>query len=369
MKYLSGILGLALLSGTANAIELVHQRNSINDFVEVTLDCHAYSSGGWIAIYAEDAKLSQYGSSKTDWFYLNQGGDDCLFEFAPRDTEGTYYLRLFETSSYDAADEELAIQISTGPGRVREPAPAVAEIDNDNFWISAPASQLKANESFKVGINCHETGLTYGSRSMVVQLMPAGDNPNGEPSGKFQKEWYWMKNRQAGAPCYYNFAGQTPGDYEIMVFQSDQQEIRVRLPITFASSQAGDPIKKSFDIGIIEQPANKVWDPVRGKNNCIKLVDNNTITNRCRNPVSVTMLQQHNGTGWAPRPAMSIATKEQQTLDFTAELSVGWFACPLDDTECMAVQSCLADLKANWKSHYSTDSETRCNYSGHYMPL
>ncbi len=368
MKYLNGIMGLVLLSGSANAIELIHQRNTVNDLVEVTLDCHAYSSGGWIAIYESNAKLSQYGSSKKDWFYLNQGGDDCLFAFAPREAEGTYYLRLFETSSYDAADEELAIQISTDPGREREPEPAVAETDNENFWISAPASQLKANETFKVGINCHEPGLTYSGRGMVVQLMQAGENPNGQTSGKFQQQWYWMKNRKAGAPCYYEFAGQPAGDYEIIVFQSDQPEVRARLPVTFAASQAGEPIRQSFDINKIEQPTN-TWDPVRGKNNCIKLVDNNTIMNRCRNPVSVTMLQLYNGTGFEPRSAISIPAKEQQSLDFTAELSVGWFACMPDDSECMAVQACLADLKANWKSHYSTDNETRCNYSGHYMPL
>lgn len=364
-KYISGIALFAITTSTFS-LELIHPTNTAEDIVQVTLDCYAYEDKAWIAIYEQDAKLSQYGNSKKDWYYLNQG-NDCVFDLAPRDKPGKYVIRLFETYDPVNPTEELEIEITTGPGRAKKAPPAVAVTDNDSFWLSLSASQFKSNTDVTVGINCHDPSATYTGRDMLIHLVTAGTTNSGKPQGTFMKDWYYLKNHQSGDPCHFVFAGREAGNYELQVFQMDETEVRAQVPVLIASSQSGSAIKQPFDISVVEHAVKK-WDPVRGKNNCANLVPPASVENRCRKPITVTMLMLAGGTGYEPRDSITLASKEQKPLDFTPELSVGWFACMLDDQKCLAAQSCLADLKAKWESHFSLDNETRCNFAGKYIP-
>ncbi|MBX2880317.1 MAG: hypothetical protein KTR32_10320 [Granulosicoccus sp.] len=367
MKKLISAIGFLMATTGANALELVHPENTVSDEVEVTLDCFAYQSSAWIAIYDSEGKLSQYGSSQKDWFYLSQA-EDCVFAFAPREKEGTYVVRLFETSSYDKADEEMTVEITAGAGRPKAAPPAIAAIDNDNFWVSVPAAQMQADMDIKVGINCHDMYQTYTGRGLLIQLAPSGHDPAGAVSGKFQQDWYWLKNFQQGDPCYYEFAGRPAGNYEILVFEQDEMHVRARVPFTIAASQSGGTVKQAFDINKIEKVVEQ-WNPVRGNNNCINALDRSTVENRCRKPVAVTILKLRNGVEYAPAMTMTIESGNQQPLDFKAEFSMGWLACMLDDEDCMKAQSCLADIQANPDANTYFEIESHCNFSGKYVPI
>jgi len=367
MKKLFGAIGFLLASSGVNALELVHPTNTTNDEVEVTLDCFAYQSGAWIAIYEQEAKLSQYGSSKKDWFYLNQA-DDCVFAFAPRETQGNYIVRLFETSSYERADEEMIVEITAGEGRPKAAPPAIAAIDNVNFWVSVPSAQMPADTDFLVGINCHDMYQTYSGRGLIIQVAKSGHEPAGSPAGKFQNDWYWLKNFKQGDPCFYEFAGQLAGNYEILVFEQDEMHIRARVPFTLGSTQSGNAIKQAFDINTIEKQVER-WEPARGNNNCIKAVDNSTVENRCRKPVTVTMLMMKDGVKHVPEMTMTIESGNQHSLDFKAQFSVGWLACMLDDDECLEAQSCLAEIQNNPDANDYFEIESHCNFAGKYVPI
>ncbi|MEM7251568.1 MAG: hypothetical protein AAF493_09120 [Pseudomonadota bacterium] len=357
-------LGLVLLIGVVipaqAGLEPLKKNYSTGEPIVIHIpDCKALGASAWVAIYDADKPPQQYTSG--DWMRMNKG-KACDFTFRARRKAGEYVIRLFGDGGYKPKEW---INITVAGGAVAEPKKAApAPIDNKNFWIELAKNKVAPGQSLTANVNCHQNTTAYPGKDMLVVLVKAGSAPTGRPVGKFMKNWFYLKNHKPGNPCFLPFTAPSEnGNYELRVYKLDSKQVDASLKFA-VGSDGGSSQRASFKIPE-NAPAGEAYKPHQGVSECIELAGKQSITNTCRIPVLVYMLQLDGGSAFKPVDHGQLAAKSEKPLSFEPKLMVGWFACPKDDASCLTRLACLENVALNWSR--VIDTQIQCKIRPQYV--